>query len=112
MGRTYVAVVDPEKMNAHAARRIPTTPMEALMESAPFQEPDESGLEKMLRLEGVKAAIEALPSHERKVIEGKWWRGRGTRLMARELGVSHQTIHRWYRSGMARLEEALREEYG
>lgn len=99
-------------MNAHAERKIHTSPLESLMETAPYDEPEESGLEKMRRLEGVKAAIEALPENERYVVEAKFWRGRGTRIVAREMGVSHQTIHRWFRSGMAKLEEALREEFG
>ena len=112
MGRTRVAVVDPLKMNAHAVKGIHTTPTQALMEAAPFEDPPESALEKMLRHESVKAAIESLPDNERYVIEAKFWRGRGTRIVAREMGVSHQTIHRWFRSGMARLEEVLREEFG
>lgn len=99
-------------MNAHAERKIHSTPMSALMEAEPYAEADESGLEKMLRLEGVKTAIESLPEHERYVVEAKFWRGKGTRLVAREMGVSHQTIHRWMKSGMAKLELALREEYG
>lgn len=82
------------------------------MEAAPFDDGGESALEKMQRLEGVKAAIEALPENERYVVEAKFWRGRGTRIVAREMGVSHQTIHRWYKSGMAKLEDALRDEYG
>lgn len=105
-------MVDPSKMNAHAEKKIHSTPTEALMEAEPYAEPDESGLEKMLRLESVKAAIESLPENERYVVEAKFWRGRGTRIVARELGVSHQTIHRWMRSGMAKLEAQLRGEFG
>ena len=110
--RTRVSVVDPEKMNAHAAKRIPTTPYEALMETAPHDDPLESGLEKMLRLEGVKAAIESLDERERYVIEAKFWRGRGSRIVAREMGVSYQTVHRIMRKAMEKLKVALEENYG
>lgn len=109
--RTRVSIVDPEKMNAHAQSKIPSTPTESLMECAPFEEPAESGLEKMLRLEPVKRAIEALEPRERYVIEAKFWRGLGTRIVSREMGVSHQTVHRLTKKAMANLEAVLRKEY-
>lgn len=99
-------------MNAHAQSKIPSTPIESLMECAPFDDPAESGLEKMMRLEPVKVAIEALEPRERYVVEAKFWRGYGTRIVAREMGVSHQTVHRLMQKAMANLEAALRKEYG
>lgn len=77
------------------------TPIEALMSAAPFEEPEESAIEKDKRLEPLTAALAALPPRERWVIEARYWRRMSLRQLGRELSLA--------KSYVARIEEkALR----
>jgi DNA-directed RNA polymerase specialized sigma subunit len=69
--------------------------MQALMEAAPSDEPDESGLEHELKVEGLRTAMDcALDDRERWVIESIFYRRRGIRLLAEELSLSKTHIAR------------------
>lgn len=112
--RTHVRRVDPAVLERTflVARPTPETPMQALMEAGEFEEPAESSLEKEIRLEPVRRAIEeVLTERERWVIEAKFWRGRGLDLTGAELGISGMHVTRITKTALAKLAAYL-EEHG
>lgn len=74
--------------------RHPLTPIQALMEAEPFEEPQPSYLELLGRKEALADAIDALDAREKWVIEALFYRGVPLRQLARELSLSKTHIAR------------------
>lgn len=111
--RTKVVVVDPYKMGGHSANRIPGSPMEALQQAAPHQEPAESWLEKHADQSIVKDAIDhALDDRERWVIESHYWRRMGYRLIGRELSLSHTHVMRIHHVALKKIRDYIEANPG
>ena len=103
--------VAPSSLSWREDRHIPTTPYQALMETAPFDEPAESMLEKQERLEPLRRILESdlLTDRERWVIEAIFWRGRSLAQIGDELGLVKASIFRIRERALKKLEEALVE---
>lgn len=116
VNRTKVQQFDPSVMNRlMISGSTPETPIQALVEAG-VEEPDESALERELRIEPLRRAIEeCLTERERWVIECKFWRGLGVdltaQLSAEELGLaknySKQHIARIRDQALAKLRDHL-----
>lgn len=107
----------PTDNNAMAWRpdkHIPITPMQALMETAPFTEPDESMLEKQDRLEPFRALLEsgALTDRELHVIYGIFWRGRSLAELGVELDLVKSSVFRLRESAFDKLRTMYDPELG
>lgn len=82
----------------------PETPLEALMQAGPFDEPVESKLEHELKVEALRNAMdEVLDEREKWVIESIFWRRRGLRLLSRELSLSKTHVARIRDSALKKL---------
>lgn len=79
------------------------------METAPFDDPPESMLEKQERLEPMRLILESdvLTERERWVIEAIFWRGRSLAQIGHELGLVKASIFRIRERALKKLEEAL-----
>jgi DNA-directed RNA polymerase specialized sigma subunit len=95
MGKTVVQTFDPPVMHQWPSVDRPETPMEALMQCGPGEEPAESALEHELKVEALRDAMDhALDERERWVIESIFYRRRGIRLLEKELSLSKTHIAR------------------
>ena len=76
------------------------------METAPFDEPAESMLEKQERLEPLRRILESdlLTDRERWVIEAIFWRGRSLAQIGDELGLVKASFFRIRERALKKLE--------
>jgi RNA polymerase sigma-70 factor (ECF subfamily) len=92
-------------------RRTPE-PAAELVEG-PSSEPDPSErAESSWTAWQVHRALEALPEHERPVIELAYWRGLSQSEISEFLGIPLGTVKTRTRSALGRLADALEEELG
>lgn len=100
-----------ESVVASAPKAPPTTPMEALMQGGAHSPVDESSLEKHVRLDALKDALEGdvLTEIQLWVVEAHVYRGLGFRVIAAELGRKKSYIHRVWKAALRRLEIHLTE---
>lgn len=88
-------------------RDRPFTPLEALMQAAPGEEPELSQLE-LLGLRDVLAdALDELTPRERRLIEARVIEGRSLRSLERELGWRKSHMQRVERRVLAKLAKRL-----
>jgi DNA-directed RNA polymerase specialized sigma24 family protein len=101
-----------EGVVADAPHPPPTTPTEALMSAPTHAEPEESSLEKHVRLDALKDALEGdvLSEIQLWVVEAHVYRGLGFRVIAAELGRKKTYIHKVWKQALARLESHLIEQ--
>lgn len=85
----------------------PVTPTEALMQASPFEDPRESILEQMPRLEEVKFVIDQLPEKHRWVMEAVYYRQLPLRKIGRELGYSKTHVARLRDEGHQMVRKLL-----
>lgn len=108
VNRTKVQEFDPGVIDRFIGTATPETPLQALVEAGFGDEPEESVLERELRLEPIRRAIEeCLTPRERHVIEAKFWRGRGLDLTADELNLSKTHVARIRDMALRKLREYL-----
>lgn len=97
----------PELMDTNPSGGIPLTSLQALMETAPGDEPVDSYEDILPKIDGVVAALDVLSERERWVIEATFWRGLSMAQLGSELGLSKSTVHRIHHNALAKLQEAL-----
>jgi RNA polymerase sigma-70 factor (ECF subfamily) len=91
------------------ARKRPEPPIEAPEKPSPEGGPDERAEASWLAWR-VHSAIEALPDHERPVIELAYWGGLSQSEISAFLDVPLGTVKTRTRSALARLADELEEE--
>lgn len=84
----------PASLELNRNRGIPLTPYEALQQTAPHDEPVDSYLEILPKIDAVAAAVADLPERDRWIVEAVFWRGMSMQQIATELGVAKSTVHR------------------
>lgn len=86
----------------------PTTPMQALMEAAAHDEPEESSLEKRVRMEWVHQLIEdaGLTDRELYVLENLYWGRMPLRMVAKNIHCGKTTVARVRDSAVKKLRLA------
>lgn len=90
-----------------SANHRPETPIQALMEARPFDEPETSKME-MLGLRDILAdALDALDARERWIFEGRCIRKLSVRQLAVELAMPHSTVWLVYQRAVGNLREIL-----
>ena len=94
---------------ADGLRRRPEPPVEAVERASAERGPDEQA-EAAWTAWRVHRALEALPAHERPVIELAYWGGLSQSEIAAFLGLPLGTVKTRTRSALARLADALDEE--
>lgn len=110
MGKTRLQMFEPGVMSGWAQPHAPETPLEALMSTAPHEEPVESKLEHELKVEALRTAMDcALDDRERWVIESIFYRRRGIRLLATELSLSKTHIARIRDAAYQKILEYMQE---
>lgn len=96
----------------------PETPIQALMEAAAHQEPEESIEEREERLEPIRQAIEhcGLSERERYVVDALFWRRIGLRAIGAEFstpdkpqGLSHAQIARNRDEALRKIREYMED---
>ena len=83
------------------------------MEADFGETPEESMLEKQIRLEPIKQLVEdpeLLTERERWVIEGYYWRQRSFSQIAGELGLAKSTVFRIRDEAFKKIREAVAPE--
>ena len=91
----------------HVERRRPSNEYEALMECAPYQEP-ETHAEQLLALREVLAdAIDSLPEREREVFDGVFLRRETLSRLGERLGYSKMHVSRIRDKATSLLRERL-----
>lgn len=84
-----------QKRWATSQANVPFDEYEALMSTMPHDEPKESSLERIGRLDAMRRAIEALPDEHRRVIEGLFFEDRGSlRSVGRDIGRDKNAVAR------------------
>lgn len=92
--------------------QIPTNAFAALMETAPFEDPEESWDEKQERLDPLRDALElVLDPREMWVIEGLYWRRVGLRSIGQELSLSKTHVARIRDEALTKLYQHFEGEY-
>lgn len=108
MPRVRILPYRPERFEYDGTPKPPVTPFEALIECAPFAEPEPSVLEKTPRLDLVDAAVyDVLDERERWVIQALFWRRMTLRELGRELALSKTQVARIRDGAMEKLAVAL-----
>ncbi|MGV2385716.1 MAG UNVERIFIED_CONTAM: hypothetical protein LOD86_10695 [Thermobifida fusca] len=106
MGKTKTQMFDPGVLGVFRDPSIPETPLQALMEAAPYAEPEESWEEKQERYEALRDALDTvLDDRERWVIEAMFWRRMGIKRIGRELNYSPTHIARIRDTALRKLRE-------
>lgn len=108
MPRVRVLPYRPEKFETASVHRRAVTPLQALMEAAPFEEPGESVMERWGYLDVVNEAMEeALDEREFWVIQALFWRRLTLRQLGRELSLSKTQVARIRDQAIEKLAVAL-----
>ena len=89
------------------SRRQPSSEIEALMQTAPGQEPIPSADEILELREAVAEAIESLPAKHRKTIQLLMYKGLSLREAGELLGYSDVHVMRLRNAAYGKLKEAL-----
>jgi hypothetical protein len=90
-----------------SSRRRPTSDMQALMESAPGQEPATSANEMLDLREAVSEAVQSLPSKYRKAILLTTYEGLSLKEAGEVMGFSDVHVMRIRNTAYTKLQEAL-----
>lgn len=88
----------------------PETDIQALMEAAPFQEPERSKRERLALRDTLADAIDSLEPIEQWIFEATVIERRSYRQVARDIGYSKSSIHRIRDRAIRKLQEILRED--
>ena len=102
-------LVPNEVMDVHTRKGIPLTPIEALQQAAPHQEPVDSYLDILPKIDRVADALERLPGRERWIVEAIIWRGMSMSQVAAELSISKTWVHVLYHQALDMLRHDLKE---
>lgn len=107
-----VAGGDPPRPGSALRTTAPETPIAALMQCAPFEEPAESALEHAVRVDRLRDLVEdgCLTAREQWVVEATFWRGMGVRPIAAELGLGKSQVWRIRARAIAKLRSALESD--
>jgi RNA polymerase sigma-B factor len=87
----------------------PSTPMEALMNAAPFMDPEESSQELQPFREAVADCLDLLEEHDRYVIDALNSERVTLQVLGDRLGVSRMHASRLRDSAMGRLRDIMLE---
>lgn len=88
---------------------VPTTDLQALMETPPHEEPAESSLRFLAIRDLLAGCVDRLPDECRFAFESHFYKGLSFRQLGREMGTSKSTAERLYRTAIRHLREALTE---
>lgn len=86
--------------------RIPETELQALMESAPFEEPRTSLESGEVIREKLANAIDELDPRLKWIFEAKHYRGMSVRQIGLELNLAKSYVDRLFKEAVARLQES------
>ncbi len=106
------AFVPPKGVVRHSiayvsGQHLPETATQALMEAAPFEEPQTS-LEAFAHLrDELVDAVDDLEPRLRWIFEARVYRGLSVRQVALELNLAKSHVHRLYQQAVAELQEKL-----
>lgn len=90
------------------APQPPSTPMEALMQARPGEEPETSAIERVDAFAPLHDAMEsALTERERWIVEALFWRRLPLRSLGRELAMSKTQVARIRDNAIRKLAAAL-----
>lgn len=93
------------------SRNRPETDMQALMEAAPFEEPEVSKAENLPLKDAIADAIDQLDDRSRWVFEKVHYEGYSLRELEPILSLSKSQVHRIYQNAVAQLQTALTERF-
>jgi len=91
------------------SERRPWSPLQALMEAAPFDEPEVSQLERLALRDVLADALDDLPPRDRRFVEARIIERRSYRSLENELGWKKSHMQRHEQRLMRRLAAALED---
>ena len=104
-----------DKVTRRYHRNQPVTPIQAMIEAAPFEHVEESLMELMDRLEPIREAIDEktgiLDDREQWIIEAIFFRRISFRDLAEEVPWSTTHLHRLKNEALAKLRYHLADVY-
>lgn len=109
MARTPVIATDPNWVCFEDVDDVPTTSLQALMETAPFEEPKLSTEEMLPVMDAAVAALDILTERKRWIIYARIWRRMSVRQVGVELNLSKTHVDRLFKEALKELAAELRE---
>lgn len=85
----------------------PETEAQAIMETAPFAEPEQSLEELAPLLAAVRHAFDSLGDDDRMLLEAVVFERASFRQLSERWVVPRSTLHRWYSSAIEELKELM-----
>lgn len=90
----------------------PDTPMQALMEAAPFEDPEVSKLENLPLKDAIADAIDSLDDRSRFIFEKVHYEGYAVRELEGLMSLSKTQVHRIYTRAVKQVRDHLSERFG